>query len=113
MMRQHFAIYVNFMFCDGQGNPRSLEKEAAGKREGAADDDADGDEAMGRPRPEGEAAGAAPGADDVEPALVHPSAAGHLEALLAALTAAELGGGQLPTRKVLVGFSKGAAVLSA
>lgn len=86
MMVGFFAIYVNFMLVDGQGNPRPRSDLHVNP---------DVEDNAGR-------------LDDV---VSGPSAVDHLEALLSTL-------GQglqqaLPRRLVLVGFSKGTAVLSA
>ncbi|CAK8985671.1 unnamed protein product [Durusdinium trenchii] len=75
MMREHFAIYVNFMQVDSFGNPRSL-----------AD-----------PQSQAEA----------DP----PQAVEHLHLLLRSLST-ELGE-ELPSALLLLGFSKGGAVLNA
>merc|ERR1719329_1619810 len=106
MMNGFHAIYVNFLIVDEVGNPRPLEelrkKEPAGELEGDA---AEGSAAAG-----GEAVG-----DEMEGpqelALDLPRAAAHLAALLR--SAGEELGAELPTTLVLVGFSKGAAVLNA
>lgn len=83
-MLDFFAIYVNFMMVDQMGNPRPIPEPRR-----------DADE------PEGQA----------EPELEIPDAVGHLEGLLESLQ------GELqeaiPNRLLLVGFSKGAAVLNA
>eukprot|EP00933_Yihiella_yeosuensis_P059753 TRINITY_DN6137_c1_g1_i4.p1 TRINITY_DN6137_c1_g1~~TRINITY_DN6137_c1_g1_i4.p1 ORF type:complete len:222 (-),score=38.78 TRINITY_DN6137_c1_g1_i4:411-1076(-) len=85
MLVDHFAIYVNFMLVDGMGNPRPLvERRAA---------NSDEDQKAG----------------DSE--LEHPRAVEHLKELLKNLEA-ELKD-QLPLSIVLIGFSKGAAVLNA
>eukprot|EP00440_Ansanella_granifera_P018659 gb/GFBE01020272.1/.p1 GENE.gb/GFBE01020272.1/~~gb/GFBE01020272.1/.p1 ORF type:complete len:300 (+),score=66.51 gb/GFBE01020272.1/:1-900(+) len=85
MMVDHFAIYVNFMLVDGTGNPRSLTEKKTKSGQAQADE---------------------------QPAdLEGPSATEHLCLLLRSL-GRELGE-ELPRHVILVGFSKGAAVLNA
>lgn len=98
IMNEFFACYVNFMLVDSQGNPRNLDKEMG---RGIEVDEAMPDAADG-------AAGGA--TNDVDTTLEHPRAVEHLRGLLGSLQG-ELGE-PLPSRRVLVGFSKGAAVLS-
>lgn len=104
MMVNNFAIYVNFMLVDSRGNPRPLQELHARKK---SEDDGDGtdivmstdnDDEVGH----GDSAGLV-----VQP----PRAVAHLEKLLSTLEH-ELGG-ELPNTFVLVGFSKGAAVINA
>mmetsp|Transcript_68182 Transcript_68182/g.205968 ORF Transcript_68182/g.205968 Transcript_68182/m.205968 type:complete len:308 (+) Transcript_68182:85-1008(+) len=95
MMIDFFAIYVNFMLVDGTGNPRPLKDLHAKGDEG-------GDAAMATDDGHGAGEGMV-----VQP----PNAAAHLQALLSSLES-EIGEA-LPEPLVLVGFSKGAAVLCA
>mmetsp|Transcript_107491 Transcript_107491/g.342687 ORF Transcript_107491/g.342687 Transcript_107491/m.342687 type:complete len:315 (-) Transcript_107491:114-1058(-) len=99
MMVDRFAIYVNFMLVDGQGNPRPLTQLKA--QEAAGDGDVEGAGCVG----------AALAEDAAQPGVETPRAVLHLERLLDAVRS-ELGG-DLPARLTLVGFSKGAVVLGA
>mmetsp|Transcript_65096 Transcript_65096/g.172434 ORF Transcript_65096/g.172434 Transcript_65096/m.172434 type:complete len:306 (-) Transcript_65096:5-922(-) len=96
------AIYVNFMFVDGRGNPRSLAE--LRKRGDAAKEGEQGEE---EERHELHAEQAELAGDTVS----LPRACEHLLKLLASLEN-EIDA-SLPATLVLVGFSKGAAVLSA
>lgn len=82
ILKDHFAIYVNFMLVDGCGNPRPFSERRVG-----------GDEV-----------------GQAEAELEHPRAVEHLRLLLDSLALET--GEQLPQRLVLAGFSKGAAVLN-
>lgn len=111
MMNGFHAIYVNFLIVDEVGNPRPREelckKDPASEAEGggAEGSGAAGGEAAGGESAGGEKAGAS------ELLVEMPRAAAHLEALLR--SAGEELGADLPATLVLVGFSKGAAVLNA
>mmetsp|Transcript_28587 Transcript_28587/g.66238 ORF Transcript_28587/g.66238 Transcript_28587/m.66238 type:complete len:292 (+) Transcript_28587:82-957(+) len=83
MMVELFAVYVNFMFVDSTGNPRPRQRRRSPGSTGADE-------------------------EDVVPA---PPAAAHLEGLLQSLE--EQLEEAVPRTLVLVGFSKGAAVLNA
>lgn len=99
MMVGHFAAYLNFMLVDSTGNPRPLSDSRPSSAGAGAEPDG------------GEGAGAA-GAEADDGGACAPKAVEHLQALLANLDV-ELGETSEPTPIVLVGFSKGAAVLGA
>lgn len=115
IMEQFFAIYVNFLLVDGMGNPRPLVSKA--DDEAAVEDRADGGETITL----GSESGAAEGKEDSNDAptkggtatflIPPPPAVEHLRKLLQSASAQM--DEALPSRLVLVGFSKGAVVLNA
>lgn len=116
MMIKFFAAFVNFMIVDSTGCPRSLESlrlkpDAEAQPEACPCSAAVDEEPSAGYVSSGAASSTAAPCQRGPLAVELPRAAAHLEALLASLEA-ELGE-KLPGRRVLAGFSKGAAVLTA